>query len=87
MVKILLDATFSGIALTESFLRERRHSENSYENHLKHFSGRFDVHLQVKQPILKFSYLILLIKYPQSTSFEIRKSLKRMSSLAYTEMD
>ena len=33
LVKILLDATFSGIPLTESFLRERKHSENLYENH------------------------------------------------------
>ena len=28
LVKILLDATFSGYPLTESFLRERMHSEN-----------------------------------------------------------
>ena len=34
LVKILLNATFSGIPLTESFLHERIHSENSYENHL-----------------------------------------------------
>ena len=34
LVKILLDATFSGIPLTESFLRERIHSESFYENHL-----------------------------------------------------
>ena len=34
LVKILLDDTFSGIPLTESFLRERIHSENLYENHL-----------------------------------------------------
>ena len=34
LVKNLLDATFSGIPLTESFLRERIHSENLYENHL-----------------------------------------------------
>ena len=34
LVKILLDATFSGIPMTESFLRKRIHSENSYENHL-----------------------------------------------------
>ena len=34
LVKILLNGTFSGIPLTESFLRERIHSENSYENHL-----------------------------------------------------
>ena len=47
------------------------------------FSGRFDVHLQEIQPILKFPYLISFIKYPQV----IRKSLKRMPSLAYTEMD
>ena len=33
LVKILLDASFSGIPLTESFLRERIHSETSYENH------------------------------------------------------
>ena len=29
------------------------------------FSGRFDVYLQVIQPILKFPFLISLIKYPQ----------------------
>ena len=29
------------------------------------FSGRFDVHLQVIQPILKFPYLISPIKYPK----------------------
>ena len=33
-VKILLDATFFPIPVTESFLRERIHSENLYENHL-----------------------------------------------------
>ena len=52
------------------------------------FSGRFDVHLQVIQPILKFPCLIsLILKVHPSTSFEIRKSLKRMPPLAYTEMD
>ena len=34
LVKILLNATFSGIPLTESILRERIHSENLYENPL-----------------------------------------------------
>ena len=34
LVKILLGTTFSGIPLAESFLRERIHSEKSYENHL-----------------------------------------------------
>ena len=33
LVKILFDATFSGYPVTESFLRERMHSENLYENH------------------------------------------------------
>ena len=33
-VKTLLDATFSDIPLTKSFLRERINSENYYENHL-----------------------------------------------------
>ena len=37
LVKILLDATFSGYPLTESFLCEQIHSENSYENHWQHF--------------------------------------------------
>ena len=34
MVKILDGATFSGIKLTASFLREQIHSELLYENHL-----------------------------------------------------
>ena len=34
LVKIFLDATFSGIPLTESFLHERIHSESLYKNHL-----------------------------------------------------
>ena len=34
LVKILLDAKFSGIPLTELFLRERKQSENLYKNHL-----------------------------------------------------
>ena len=37
LVKFLLDATFSGIPLTESFLREQIHGENLYQNHLYHF--------------------------------------------------
>ena len=66
LVKILLDATFSGIAMTESFLRAQIHSENLNENILQHFfSGRSDVHLQVIQPVLKFPKLNSLIKYPK----------------------
>ena len=33
LVKILLDGKFSGYPSTESFLRERMHSENLYKNH------------------------------------------------------
>ena len=33
LVKILFDATFIDIPLTESFLPEQIHSENLYENH------------------------------------------------------
>ena len=53
MAKILLDAIFSGISLTESFLCERLHSENVKKIICNISSGRFDVHLQVTQPILK----------------------------------
>ena len=66
MVKILPDATFSGILMTALILRERIHRENIYTKIICHgFSGRFNVHLQVIQPILKFPYLISPIKYPQ----------------------
>ena len=34
IVKILLNATFSGIPLKESFLRERIHSKKIYETYL-----------------------------------------------------
>ena len=46
------------------------------------FSGRFDV-----QADFKISIFNLTHKVPPSTSFEIRKSLKRMPSLVNTEMD
>ena len=55
------------------------------------FSGRFDVHLQViqkkKSADFKISIFNLTHKVPASTSFEIRKSFKRMPSLVYTKMD
>ena len=86
IVKIRLDATFSGIPSTKSF--------GGYDYIGKMYtkiicnicSGRFDVRLQEIQPFLKFPYLISLIKSP-NTSFEIRKALRRMPSLAHTEMD
>ena len=40
------------------------------------FSGRIDVHLQVIQPILKFLYLISLIKYPQVRHLKEENHLK-----------
>ena len=76
LVKILIDATFSGISLTKSFLRERIHSEKLYRNHLQHFSGHFDNHLQVIQPTLKFPYLISLLKYPQVLHLKYENHLK-----------
>ena len=39
-------------------------------------SGHFDVHLQVIQPILKFTYLISLIKYPQIRHLKQENHLK-----------
>ena len=40
------------------------------------FSGRSDVHLQVIQPILKFPYLISLIKYPQVRHLKLENHVK-----------
>ena len=51
------------------------------------FSGHFDVHFASNTADFEISIFNLTHKVPQSTSFEIRKSLKRMPSLAYTEMD
>ena len=87
MVKILLDATFSGIPLTESFLREQIHSKNLYENHLYHFSLSLKCSIARNMANFEISIINLTHKVPPSTSIEIRKSLKRMPSLAYTEMD
>ena len=60
---MLLDATFSGIALTESFCVNEYIAKIYAKIICYNFSGRFDVHLQVIQTILKLSYLISLIKY------------------------
>ena len=84
MVKIFLDAIFSGIPMTESFLRERIHSQKLYKIICNIFSGRFDASNTADFEISTFN---LTHKVPPSTSFEIRKSLKRMPSLAYTELN
>ena len=86
-VKILLDAAFSGIQLTESFLRERIHSENLYENHLLHFFWSLWCSFARNTADFKISIFYLVHKVPLSTSFGIRKSLKRMPSLVNTEID
>ena len=87
MVKILIDATFSGILLTESFLREPIHSENLYKNHLYYFFWSLWCSFVSKTADFEISIFNLTHKVPPSTSIEIRKSFKRMPSLAYTEMD
>ena len=88
MVKILLDATFSGIPLIEPFLRERIRSERFfYENHLYHFFLSLLCSFASTTADFEISIFNLAHKVPPSTSFEIRKSLKRIQSLAYTEMD
>ena len=87
MVKILLDASFSGYPLTESFLRERMHSENLYENHWYYFFWSLGCSFASNTADFIISIYNPTHKVPLNTSFEIRKSLKRMPSLAYTEMD
>ena len=73
--------------MTESFLREQIHSENLYENHLYHFFLVALVFICKEYSQFDFSIFNLTHEVPQSTSIEIRKSLKRKPSLAYTAMD
>ena len=87
MVKILLDDTFSGIPMAESFLHERLHSENVYENHLLHFFWPLCCSFASNTASFEISMPNLTHKVPPNTSFEIRKSIKRMLSLVYTAMD
>ena len=82
LVKILLDATFSDIQYTSSFLREQLHSKNVCENRLQHFSWSLWYSLQVIQSIVFLAHKVSL-----NTPFKLRKSLKRMPSLAYTELN
>ena len=76
MVKILLNATFSGIPLTESFLRERIHSENSYENHLLYFFWSLRCSFASNTADFEISIFNLTHKVPPSTPFEIKNHLK-----------
>ena len=78
LFKILLDATFSGIPLTESFLRERIHSENLYENHLYHSFWSFWCSFARNIANFEISIFKLTHKVSPITSIEIRKSLKRL---------
>ena len=76
MVKILLDATFSGIPLTESFLRERTHSENSYENHLYYLFWSLRCSFASNTADFEISIVNLTHKVHPGTSFEMRNHLK-----------
>ena len=87
LVKTLLDATFSGIPLTESFLLERIHSENSYKIICNIFFWSLQCSFASNKADFEISIFNLTHKVPPNTSFEIRKALKRMPSLANTEMD
>ena len=87
LVKILLDATLSGIPLTESFLREQIHSKHLYENRCNIFSWSLWCSFASNTVDFKISKFNLVHKVPPSTPNEIRKLLKRMPSLVYTEMD
>ena len=86
MVKFLLNATFSGVQLTESFLRERLHCENEDENSCNNSSGHYGVRSQVIQPFQNFSICFSHSKRRSNYIIELQKSLKRIPFLAYTEM-
>ena len=87
MVKIRLDASFSGIPLTESFLRERIQSKNFYLNNLQHFFWSLGCSFASNTADFEISIFNLTHKVPPISSFGIIESLERMPSLAYTEMD
>ena len=86
LVKILPEATFSCIPLAASFLRERIHSENLYENHLSRFFWSLWCSFASNTADFEISIFNLTHKVTPNMSFEIRKSLKRCH-LAYTEVD
>ena len=68
-------------------MRERIHSENSYENHFSHFFWSLRCSFASNTADFETSIFNLTHKVPPSTLFEIRKSLKIKPSLANTEMD
>ena len=86
MVELFLDVAFSGIPLTESILRGRLHSEIVNENHLLHFFWSLWCSFASYTADFEISEFNITHKVPLNTPFKIRKSLKRISSLAYTEM-
>ena len=87
LVKILPDATFSGIPMTASFLRERIHSENLFENHLLHCFWSLWCSFASNTADFEISIFNLTNTVPPNTQLEIRKSLKRVPFLVYTETD
>ena len=87
LVKILPDATFFGISLTESFLCERIYSEKTIRKSFVFFFWSLWCSFASITANSEINILNLTHKEHRSTSFEIRKSLKRMPSLTCTEMD
>ena len=75
-VKILFDVTFSCIPLTGSFCVNEYILKFFTKTICNIFSGRFDVHLQVIQPILKIPYLIWFIKHPKYVIWNKKNHLK-----------
>ena len=71
------------------FIRQRRLCINEYIAKIytkiicNIFSGRFDVHLQVVQSILKFPYLISSIKYPKYVIWNKKIAEKNAMSVIY----
>ena len=63
LATILLDAIFSGVQLTQSYLHERSHCEMYSKIACNISSGGYGVCVQVIQPILKLTYLFSLINY------------------------
>ena len=55
LVKVLHNATFSGIRLTQPFLHERLHCEVVFKNRFNISSGSYGAHVQVIKPFLLIS--------------------------------
>ena len=66
LVKILLDAIFSGVQMKLALLHERSHCENVFENRFNITFGGYSDCLQVMQPF----FCNLRIHFHSLTTFE-----------------